>query len=69
LTLKQNLVNKNLISCADCLLSTNLWLCLVCGNTGCGRKNWDGTGGNGHAVSHYEKSHHPLVVKLGTITA
>jgi ubiquitin carboxyl-terminal hydrolase 5/13 len=69
LTLNQEIVNKNLDHCSNCELSTNLWLCLTCGNTGCGRKNWDGTGGNGHGISHFEKSGHPLVVKLGTITA
>lgn len=43
-------------------------MCLTCGNTGCGRSNYDGTGGNGHGVNHYETTGHPLVVKLGTIT-
>lgn len=50
LMLEQNLVNKDLMKCSDCELSTNLWLCLTCGNTGCGRKNWDGTGGNSHGI-------------------
>lgn len=53
LTLQQEAVNKNLENCSDCQLSTNLWLCLTCGNTGCGRKNWDGTGGNGHGIAHF----------------
>jgi len=35
----------------------------------CGRRNWDGTGGNNHAVEHYEETKYPLAVKLGTITA
>ncbi|VDQ17954.1 unnamed protein product [Trichobilharzia regenti] len=34
----------------------------------CGRRFWDGTGGNNHAVEHYEKTKYPLAVKLGTIT-
>jgi ubiquitin carboxyl-terminal hydrolase 5/13 len=55
-------------TCNDCLLSSNLWLCLTCGNLGCGRKNWDGTGGNNHGIEHFEKCKHPLVVKTGTIT-
>lgn len=55
--------------CHECDLSTNLWLCLVCGNVGCGRKNYDGSGGNGHAATHSKTAHHCLVVKLGTITA
>jgi ubiquitin carboxyl-terminal hydrolase 5/13 len=35
----------------------------------CGRKNWDGTGGNNHAIEHYKETSYPLAVKLGTITA
>ena len=54
--------------CSDCELENNLWLCLTCGHIGCGRKNFDGSGGNNHAVDHYEKTHHPVVVKLGTIS-
>lgn len=46
-----------------------MWLCLTCGNVGCGRSNWDGTGGNSHGIKHFETVGHPLVVKLGTITA
>lgn len=60
--------NKDLSKCTSCELSTNLWLCLTCGNIGCGRSNWDGTGGNSHGIKHFETSGHPLVVKLGTIT-
>lgn len=52
-----------------CDISTNLWLCLTCGSTGCARKNWDGSGGNNHGVEHYNETKHPLVVKLGTINA
>ncbi|KAK6154301.1 hypothetical protein DH2020_008549 [Rehmannia glutinosa] len=32
-------------------------------------KNWDGSGGNDHAVNHYNVTKYPLAVKLGTITA
>ena len=69
LTLEQIPLNKDLSQCTDCQLSTNLWLCLSCGHLGCGRKYIDGTGGNNHGIDHFEKSGHPLVVKLGTITA
>ena len=33
-------------------------------------QNWDGSGGNGAALRHFEAtgSKYPLVVKLGTIT-
>lgn len=53
--------------CADCDLQTNLWICLTCGNLGCGRKYFDGTGGNSHGVGHYESTKHSVAVKLGTL--
>eukprot|EP01127_Copromyxa_protea_P001634 TRINITY_DN11594_c0_g1_i1.p1 TRINITY_DN11594_c0_g1~~TRINITY_DN11594_c0_g1_i1.p1 ORF type:complete len:802 (-),score=245.62 TRINITY_DN11594_c0_g1_i1:36-2441(-) len=48
--------------------TTNLWLNLTDGHVGCGRQNWDGSGGKGHALDHYKATGYPLVVKLGTIT-
>ena len=57
-----------LAHCSDCELNANLWLCLTCGHLGCGRKNYDGTGGNGHALAHADSSHHHVVCKLGTIS-
>lgn len=42
---------------------------MTCGNLGCGRKHYDGTGGNGHGVEHFEKTGHAVSCKLGTITA
>ncbi len=53
LTLHQNSAYKDLSHCSDCQLSTNLWLCLTCGHVGCGRKYFDGTGGNNHAIDHF----------------
>ncbi|KAL0490664.1 ubiquitin carboxyl-terminal hydrolase UBP14 [Acrasis kona] len=53
--------------CSQCEKTDNLWLCLTCGEISCGRKFFDGTGGNNHGVHHYESTKHPLVVKLGTI--
>ncbi|KAM0050836.1 putative ubiquitinyl hydrolase 1 [Helianthus debilis subsp. tardiflorus] len=35
----------------------------------CGRKLWDGSGDNNHAIEHYNETHYPLAVKLGTITS
>lgn len=55
--------------CAKCDKTENLWLNLTDGTILCGRRNWDGTGGNNHAVEHYKETGHPLAVKLGTITA
>lgn len=59
---------KELAHCGECDLKTNLWLCMTCGHLGCGRKNYDGTGGNNHGVDHGKEHHHPVVCKLGTIT-
>ncbi|KAI9805269.1 MAG: hypothetical protein M1833_005722 [Piccolia ochrophora] len=46
----------------------NLWLCLQCGNLGCGRAQFGGVGGNSHGLAHSDASHHPVAVKLGSIT-
>lgn len=55
--------------CAKCDKTENLWLNLTDGMILCGRKNWDGSGGNNHAVEHYKETGYPLAVKLGTITS
>ncbi|XP_072934862.1 ubiquitin carboxyl-terminal hydrolase 5-like isoform X1 [Epargyreus clarus] len=55
--------------CAKCDLTTNLWLNLTDGSILCGRRFFDGTGGNDHAVEHFRETGYPLAVKLGTITA
>eukprot|EP00850_Spirogloea_muscicola_P004468 SM000019S05012 [mRNA] locus=s19:437352:442456:- [translate_table: standard] len=55
--------------CCRCDQRDNLWLNLSDGAVLCGRRNWDGTGGNNHAVEHYEATKHLLAVKLGIITA
>ena len=62
------IAGKALAHCNDCLLSTNLWLCLHCGYLGCGRRYYDGRGGNNHAVDHGKETGHCVVVKMGTIT-
>lgn len=55
--------------CEKCDLKENLWLNLTDGSILCGRRFFDGSGGNNHAVEHYNECKHPLAVKLGTITA
>ncbi|KAI5807462.1 hypothetical protein DFH27DRAFT_594209 [Peziza echinospora] len=65
---KKNLEAQNLAHCTSCDLKENLWLCLQCGNLGCGRAQFGGVGGNGHGLSHYEDFNHPVAVKLGSIT-
>ncbi|KAJ5214790.1 hypothetical protein N7468_010469 [Penicillium chermesinum] len=52
-----------------CELKENLWLCLECGNTGCGRSQFGGSKGNSHALAHAESTSHGVAVKLGSITA
>ncbi|KAJ0401930.1 hypothetical protein ATCC90586_008261 [Pythium insidiosum] len=55
----------------DCDKQENLWMNLSDGFIGCGRRNWDGSGGCGEALRHFEATGqlYPLAVKLGTITA
>ncbi|KAF5949684.1 hypothetical protein HYC85_011677 [Camellia sinensis] len=55
--------------CAKCDKTENLWLNLTDGMILCGRRNWDGTGGNNHAIAHFNETGYPLAVKLGTVTA
>lgn len=56
--------------CDETGATDNLWLNLSTGFIGSGRPHWDGTGGNGAALRHFEAtgSKYPLAVKLGTIT-
>lgn len=54
--------------CEKCDKTENLWLNLTDGSILCGRKFYDGSGGNNHAVEHYNETKYPLAVKLGTIT-
>ena len=50
--------------CKDCELDKNLWLCLTCGNLGCGRGLAGVAEGNRHAAAHYEATGHPIAVKI-----
>lgn len=54
--------------CEMCDLTANLWLNLTDGSILCGRRFFDGSGGNNHAVDYYKNTGYPLAVKLGTIT-
>ncbi|KAL8283622.1 hypothetical protein RQP46_005417 [Phenoliferia psychrophenolica] len=60
---------SGLAACAHpgCGLTSNLWLCLVCGALGCGRQQYGGGGGNGHGVEHTTTTGHSVAVKMGTI--
>jgi ubiquitin carboxyl-terminal hydrolase 5/13 len=55
------------LSCACCDVRDNLWMCLSCGEVGCGRRQADGSGGNGHASHHFSATTHSCSLKLGTI--
>jgi ubiquitin carboxyl-terminal hydrolase 5/13 len=59
-------------TCTSCDLRKPLWLCLTCGNLGCGRPQpppMTHMGGNGHALEHRQRfPDHVLVAKMGTIT-
>jgi ubiquitin carboxyl-terminal hydrolase 5/13 len=61
--------SQDLGHCSKCELKENLWLCLTCGNLGCGRAQFGGIGGNGHGLAHTEETSHPVAVKLGSLTA
>lgn len=56
--------------CEESGMTQNLWLNLSTGHIGSGRRNFDGSGGTGAALNHFEETgrKYPLVVKLGTIT-
>ncbi|MCJ1251275.1 hypothetical protein MMC30_008506 [Trapelia coarctata] len=60
--------SQDLGHCSMCDLKENLWLCLQCGNLGCGRAQFGGVGGNGHALAHADGTAHGVAVKLGSIT-
>ena len=61
--------SQTLGHCSECELNENLWLCLSCGNLGCGRQQFGGVGGNSHGVGHTKSTGHPVAVKLGSLTA
>ncbi|KAK5108230.1 hypothetical protein LTR62_008686 [Meristemomyces frigidus] len=46
--------------CADCNRTDDLWVCLICGNVGCGR--YEGA----HARAHYEESSHCYSMNMST---
>lgn len=49
--------------CLNCDANTdNVWLCLHCGNCGCGRDRL------AHAASHFNSSNHPISIALDDLT-
>ncbi|KIY62383.1 BRCA1-associated protein [Cylindrobasidium torrendii FP15055 ss-10] len=49
-----------LSTCSSCASTTNLWICLICGNIGCGRY------GRAHAQEHYQHTTHLYALELET---
>ncbi|KAK6374165.1 ubiquitin C-terminal hydrolase Ubp14 [Lithohypha guttulata] len=66
----RQIASQDLGHCSKCDLKENLWLCMECGNLGCGRKQYGSdVGGNNHAIEHSKEAGHGVAVKLGSITA
>lgn len=55
-----NAATPSISTCADCPSTTNLWICLICGNIGCGRY------GRAHAHAHYQSTTHLYALELET---
>ena len=66
---ERQIPSQDLGQCSMCDLMENLWLCLTCGNLGCGRDQYGGMGGRGHSLAHGTETKHPVAVKLGSLTA
>jgi ubiquitin carboxyl-terminal hydrolase 5/13 len=65
---KKPIQSQDLGKCSSCDLQENLWLCLECGNLGCGRAQFGGVSGHSHALAHKNSIGHAVAVKLGSIT-
>ncbi|KAL1745851.1 hypothetical protein HDZ31DRAFT_35449 [Schizophyllum fasciatum] len=52
--------SPSLSRCSSCSSTNSLWICLICGNIGCGRY------GRGHAHAHYETTTHLYALELET---
>ncbi|GME93510.1 unnamed protein product [Ambrosiozyma monospora] len=46
--------------CFECGSDSNLWICLICGNIGCGRYD------AGHAIDHYNRTSHCFAMETTT---
>ena len=55
-----NTPTPTLSTCSSCSSTTNLWICLICGNIGCGRY------GRAHAHAHYQHTTHLYALELET---
>ncbi|CAR22594.1 Etp1p [Lachancea thermotolerans CBS 6340] len=48
------------VRCSTCGANENLWICLICGNVGCGRYNFK------HAVQHFKDTAHFFSMDVAT---
>ncbi|ESO03286.1 hypothetical protein HELRODRAFT_100087 [Helobdella robusta] len=46
--------------CIQCSIHEDLWICLICGEVGCGRY------ANGHAYGHFKETAHTYAMQLGS---
>lgn len=49
-------------TCSECGKTTDLWMCLICGNIGCGRY------AGAHAYIHFETTSHTFTKSLGFVS-
>jgi uncharacterized UBP type Zn finger protein len=47
-------------SCMTCSLRENIWVCMTCAHTGCGRYTCQ------HAKNHHDQSGHPFSLELAS---
>lgn len=52
--------NSESSGCSTCGCHENLWVCLICGNIGCGRYN------SKHAIQHYDDTTHCFAMDIQT---
>ena len=76
LTYLQQPVDPNnmpdITKCCMCEKTDNLWINLGTGFVGCGRKYYDGTGGNNHGIEHFQTVGEATArysIKIGTISS
>ncbi|GAA5900606.1 hypothetical protein JCM8208_000545 [Rhodotorula glutinis] len=57
---RNTVYEANDAKCAVCQSPSNLWICVICGNVGCGRYQ------GGHAHSHFGETAHSYSLELST---